>query len=62
VIEADLSVPVIVLAQSDCTTPRTHPYGNSAVLAMNLAHVGDLGVDHVRETGQASKSVLSPAA
>ena len=33
---------------------------NSAVLAMNLAHIGDVGVDHVRETGQASKSVDRP--
>ncbi len=33
---------------------------NSAVLAMNLAHVGDVGLDHVRETGQASRSVDRP--
>lgn len=33
---------------------------NSAVLAVNLAHVGELGVSHVAETGERSASVDKP--
>ena len=33
---------------------------NSAVLAVNMAHLGDVGLDHVRETGQSSRSVDRP--
>jgi len=33
---------------------------NSAVLAVNMAHMGDVGLDHVRATGQSSRSVERP--
>jgi len=59
VIEAIIGA-VIVLAQAIAQRRGRILMRNSAVLAMNLAHVGDLGVDHVRETGQASKSVDRP--
>jgi prepilin peptidase CpaA len=51
---------VIVLAQSLAQRRTKILLRNSAVLAMNLAHVGDVGVDHVRETGQAARSVDRP--
>jgi prepilin peptidase CpaA len=33
---------------------------NSAVLAVNLAHVGDVGLDHATQTGQSCRSVDRP--
>jgi prepilin peptidase CpaA len=33
---------------------------NSAVLAVSMAHAGDLGMDHVRATGQSSRSIDRP--
>jgi prepilin peptidase CpaA len=33
---------------------------NSAVLAINLAHVNELGVDHVAEVGETTSSVEKP--
>lgn len=33
---------------------------NSAVLAINLAHVGELGVEHVTEVGESTSSVDKP--
>jgi prepilin peptidase CpaA len=51
---------VIVLAQAIAQRRGRILVRNSAVLAMNLAHVGDVGVDHVRETGQNSRSVDRP--
>ena len=51
---------VIVLAQAIAQRRGRILFRNSAVLAMNLAHVGDVGVDHVRETGQNSRSVDRP--
>lgn len=50
----------IVLAQAIAQRRGRILMRNSAVLAMNLAHVGDVGVDHVREIGQASRSVDRP--
>ena len=35
-------------------------FRNSAVLAINLAHVGDVGLDHASETGASCKSVNKP--
>jgi hypothetical protein len=32
-------------------------FRNSALLAVNLAHVNDVGVDHVAATGQSSRAV-----
>ena len=51
---------VIVLTQAIAQRRGKVLLRNSAVLAMNLAHVGDVGVDHVRETGRASRSVDRP--
>ena len=33
---------------------------NTAVVAINLAHVNDVGVEHARETGQSCRSVDRP--
>jgi Flp pilus assembly protein protease CpaA len=33
---------------------------NSALVAVNLAHVGELGVEHVKRTGQACRSIDRP--
>ncbi|MEA2710015.1 MAG: prepilin peptidase CpaA [Phycisphaerales bacterium] len=33
---------------------------NSALVAVNLAHVSDVGLDHVRRTGQACRSIDRP--
>ena len=33
---------------------------NTAVLAVNLAHVGDVGLDHAKATGQSCRSVDRP--
>ena len=33
---------------------------NTAVLAVNLAHVGDVGLDHAKATGQSCRSVDGP--
>jgi prepilin peptidase CpaA len=33
---------------------------NSALVAVNLAHVHDLGLEHVRQTGQACRSIDRP--
>jgi prepilin peptidase CpaA len=51
---------VIVMTQAIAQRRGRILLRNSAVLAMNLAHVGDVGLDHVRETGQASRSVDRP--
>jgi prepilin peptidase CpaA len=51
---------VIVLVQALAQRRGKILLRNSAVLALNLAHVGDVGMDHVRETGLASRSVDRP--
>ena len=51
---------VIVMTQAIAQRRGRILIRNSAVLAMNLAHVGDVGVNHVRDTGQASRSVDRP--
>jgi prepilin peptidase CpaA len=51
---------VIVLTQAIAQRRGKVLIRNSAVLAMNLAHIGDVGIDHVRESGQASRSVDRP--
>ncbi|HYO09411.1 MAG TPA: A24 family peptidase [Tepidisphaeraceae bacterium] len=50
----------MVLAQAASQGRLNALFRNSAVLAVNLAHVSDVGVDHVRATGQASKSIDRP--
>src|SRR5687768_9928709 len=51
---------VIVLAQALAQRRGRILARNTAVLAMNLAHVGDVGVEHVKQTAQASRSVDKP--
>jgi prepilin peptidase CpaA len=51
---------VIVLAQAIAQRRGRILVRNSAVLAMNLAHVGDVGIEHVKATGQASRSIDKP--
>jgi prepilin peptidase CpaA len=51
---------VIVLAQAAAQGRTRTLLRNSAVLAVNLAHVGDVGVAHVKATGQSSRSVERP--
>jgi prepilin peptidase CpaA len=50
----------IVLAQ--CAVARQLPalFRNSALIAVNLIHVRELGVEHVSRTGKAAKSVGRP--
>jgi prepilin peptidase CpaA len=51
---------VIVLAQA-CAQGRLRVLSrNSAVLAMNLVHIGDVGVAHTTATGKSSRSVEKP--
>ena len=51
---------VIVVAQCAATGRLRALLRNSAVLAINLAHVREFGVDHVAETGQTTRSVDRP--
>lgn len=51
---------VIVLVQSARQGRMGILFRNSAVLAINLVHVGDVGVDHVSHTGRESRSVDRP--
>jgi len=50
----------IVLAQSLRQGRLRALFRNSAVLAINLIHIQELGVQHVSETGQSSQSVDKP--
>jgi prepilin peptidase CpaA len=51
---------VIVLVQAAAQGRTRTLLRNSAVLAVNLAHVNDVGVAHVKATGQSSRSVERP--
>lgn len=51
---------VLVMAQAVQQGRTNALFRNSAVLAVNITHMGDVGVDHVRSTGQASRSVDRP--
>ena len=51
---------VIVLTQSLYQRRTKTLFRNSAVLAMNLVHLSDVGVEHASQTGQASRSVDRP--
>ena len=51
---------LIVLAQAAWQGRLAALFRNSAVVAVNLAHLNELGVEHVTATGQASKSVDRP--
>lgn len=51
---------IIVLMQSARQGRMRVLFRNSAVLAMNLVHVGDVGVDHVSRTGRECRSVDRP--
>lgn len=59
VLEAVIGL-AIVLAQAVHQGRLRALARNSAVLAVNLAHMNDLGVEHVRQTGQSSRSVDRP--
>ncbi len=50
----------IVLAQSYKQRRLRTLFRNSAVLAINLVHIQELGVQHVTETGQSSNSIEKP--
>ena len=47
----------IVLAQAAAQGRLRRLLSNSAVLAVNLIHVNDVGLDHVAATGQSSRTV-----
>jgi prepilin peptidase CpaA len=51
---------VVVLSQAAWQGRLRVLARNSAVLAINLAHVSELGVDHVAEVGESSASVDKP--
>lgn len=58
-VEAVLGAAV-VLAQAAWQGRLSTLLRNSTVLAINLVHVGDVGVDHVSETGRSCRSVDRP--
>jgi prepilin peptidase CpaA len=51
---------VIVLAQAIAQGRLRVLTRNSAVLAMNLVHIGDVGVEHATATGKSCRSVDKP--
>ena len=51
---------VLVLMQATAQGRLRVLFRNSAVLAINLAHVNTLGVKHVSETGQSFRSIDRP--
>jgi len=51
---------VIVLVQCAYQGKLFALFRNSAVVAMSLMHVGELGVQHAAETGQACRSIDRP--
>ena len=55
-----LGIAIIVLFQALYQGRGRILMRNSAVLAVNMAHMGDVGLDHVRETGQSSRSIDRP--
>src|SRR4051812_16974063 len=53
---------VIVVAQAAAAGRLRMLARNSAVLAVNIAHAGELGVEHVRQSGQEYRSIDRPLA
>jgi prepilin peptidase CpaA len=51
---------IIVLTQAIAQGRTLRLFRNSAMIAMNAAHVGELGVEHVAESGKACRSVDRP--
>ena len=51
---------VIVVSQAVAQGRMKTLLRNSTVVAINLVHVGDVGVDHVSQTGQSCRSVERP--
>ncbi len=51
---------IIVLAQAAGSGRLRVLSRNSAVLAINLIHIGDVGLEHTTATGQASRSIEKP--
>ncbi len=50
----------IVLAQAACQGRLRTLFRNSAILAINIVHLNDVGVDHVARTGHSCRSVERP--
>ena len=51
---------IIVLVQAGVQGKLSQLFRNSILLTVNLAHVGDVGLDHVKATGRDAKSVEKP--
>jgi prepilin peptidase CpaA len=51
---------IIVLAQAISQGRLRVLSRNSAVLALNMVHIGDVGIEHTTATGQSSRSVDKP--
>jgi prepilin peptidase CpaA len=51
---------IIVLAQCVAQGRLAALFRNSAVLVMNFMHFSDVGAEHVKQTGQASRSIDRP--
>ena len=51
---------ILVLAQATAQGRMRVLLRNSAVVAINIAHVRELGVEHAKATGQSSRSVDRP--
>lgn len=51
---------VLVIAQATAQGRMKVLLRNSAVVAINLAHVKDVGIDHVKSTGLSARSVDRP--
>ncbi len=59
IIEAVVGM-VIVLGQAVYQRRTTMLLRNSALVMVNMLHLGEVGVEHVRETGRACRSVDRP--
>ena len=51
---------VMAIAQAARQGKALLLFKNSALVAVNLAHVNELGLEHVRQTGQACRSIDRP--
>jgi prepilin peptidase CpaA len=51
---------VMAIAQAAHQGKTGQLFKNSALVAVNIAHVGDVGLDHVKQTGQACRSIDRP--
>ena len=51
---------ILVIAQATAQGRMKVLLRNSAVLSINLAHIKDVGIDHVRATGLSARSIDKP--